>query len=200
MFEGLMAILPLVGKVAPLITGMTAALASPVANTVLGKAMDIAGKVFGTTDPTSIEVQIQQDKTKLEMFRVQLEEQTKEDLAFVADAQNARNMTLEMMRSGSKMAWGAPMMTAAVTTGFFLLMLLVLWVNFDNLNDYQKTTIGIIVGALVGAFNQAVNFWLGSTRQSKDKDNVLASLAMTTTASAANTAAGAAANGGRTFR
>jgi multisubunit Na+/H+ antiporter MnhE subunit len=92
------------------------------------------------------------------------------------------------------------MMTAAVTTGFFLLMLLVLWVNFDNLNDYQKTTIGIIVGALVGAFNQAVNFWLGSTRQSKDKDNVLASLAMTTTASAANTAAGAAANGGRTFR
>jgi hypothetical protein len=114
-----------------------------------------------------------------------LEENTKVDVAFVNDAQNARSMTLQLNASGSRMAWGAPLMSFAVTVGFFLLMLCVLWVNMETLSDYQKTTIGIIIGYIGGAFNQAVNFWLGSTRQSKDKDNVLAALATQSSSAAA---------------
>jgi hypothetical protein len=37
----------------------------------------------------------------------------------------------------------------------------------------------ILIGYLGAAFQQAVNYWLGTSRQSREKDTVLASLAGT---------------------
>jgi hypothetical protein len=199
--EGLFALLPLIGKVAPLITGMTSALGSPVAGTILAKAEGIAKTIFGTTDMKDIELQIQEDKSKLERFKLELEANTQEDLAFVKDAQDARNMTLELARSGSKMAWGAPAMSFLVSFMFMMVAVVILWINFDTLGEYQKTTIGIIIGYIGSAFNQSVSFWLGSTRNSKDKDNILASLASQGTQAAAQSVpASVAFPSGRMFR
>lgn len=181
MFGELFALLPLIGKVAPFIAGLTGALTTPVAGTIMAKAADIAKAIFGTTDTKSIELQIQEDKSKLEAFKAQLAAAVQEDLAFIADTQNARSMMLTLQGAGSKMAWGAPIISAFVMVGFFI-MLAVL-INYEiTISEFQKGMVVPMLGILTAAAGQVINYWLGSTRQSKDKDNMLAAATATTAA------------------
>jgi len=78
----------------------------------------------------------------------------------------------------SPIAWGAPAMSAVVTVGFTVV--LTLFVSFAiSMDAYQQSVVTILIGYLGAAFQQAVNYWLGTTRQSREKDTVLASLAGT---------------------
>jgi hypothetical protein len=59
-------------------------------------------------------------------------------------------------------------------------VILTLFVTYSlSLDAYQQSVVTILIGYLGAAFQQAVNYWLGTTRQSRDKDTVLASLAGT---------------------
>jgi hypothetical protein len=69
-------------------------------------------------------------------------------------------------------------MSAVVTIGFILV--LTLFVSYAlEMDAYQQSVVTILIGYLGAAFQQAVNYWLGTTRQSRENDTVLAPLAGT---------------------
>ena len=173
MFGALAALIPIITQLVP---ALTSAIGSPVAGNILLKAGEAAQRVFGTTDVEVIKAEIERDKNKLEMFKAQLEASTKEDLAFLADTQNARQLTQELGKVGSAIAWGAPLLSALVTFGFFVVIVVFMQTTL-NLDEFQKTVLNVLIGYLGASFQQVVNFWLGSTRDSQAKTAMLGSLA-----------------------
>jgi hypothetical protein len=173
--QGLLALIPLVLQVLPKLAPI---FGTPLSGGILDKAGQVAKEVFGTIDDAQIQLQIEQDKNKLEAFRTQLDATTKEEQAYFADAQSARAQTMALAQINSPIAWGAPVMSAVVTVGFTVV--LTLFVSFAiSMDAYQQSVVTILIGYLGAAFQQAVNYWLGTTRQSREKDTVLASLAGT---------------------
>jgi hypothetical protein len=173
--QGLLALVPLVLQVLPKLAGL---FGTPLAGSLLDKAGQVAKDVFGTIDAAQIQFQIEQDKNKLEEFRIRMEAATKDEQAYFADVQSARTQTTSLAQVNSPIAYGAPIMSAVVTIGF--IVILTLFVTYAlSLDAYQQSVVTILIGYLGAAFQQAVNYWLGTTRQSREKDTVLASLAGT---------------------
>jgi hypothetical protein len=151
---------------------------TPLSGGILDKAGQVAKEVFGSIDTAQIQLQIEQDKNKLEEFRIGMEAATKDEQAYFADVQSARSQTTSLAQVNSPIAYGAPIMSAVVTIGF--IVILTLFVTYAlSLDAYQQSVVTILIGYLGAAFQQAVNYWLGTTRQSREKDTVLASLAGT---------------------
>jgi hypothetical protein len=171
----LLGLIPLIGQVLPMLTGL---LGTPLQGSILGKAADIADRVFGTHDPSQIQLQIAQDQTKLEAFKAQLAADTQEEVNFFQDIQNARNQTIALAQAQSPIAWGAPIMTILITMGFFVILAIFV-AKALNLSEFQQAVLNVMVGYLGASFQQCVNYWLGTTRSSGNKDTVLASLATT---------------------
>jgi hypothetical protein len=173
--EALIGLIPLVIKAIPTLASL---FGTPLSGNVLDKAGQVAKEVFGTTDPNEINLKIEQEKDKLEEFRIKLDAATKEEQAYFADVQSARAQTMALAQVQSPIAYGAPIMSGVVTVGF--IVVLTLFVSYAlQLDAYQQSVVTILIGYLGAAFQQAVNYWLGSTRQSREKDTVLASLAGT---------------------
>jgi hypothetical protein len=173
--QGLLALVPLVLQVLPKLAPI---FGTPISGGVLDKAGRVAKEVFGTIDAAQIQLQIEQDKNKLEAFKTQLDAATKDEQAYFADVQSARAQTMALAQVQSPIAYGAPIMSGVVTVGFTVV--LTLFVSYAlQLDAYQQSVVTILIGYLGAAFQQAVNYWLGTTRQSREKDTVLASLAGT---------------------
>jgi hypothetical protein len=173
--QGLLALVPLVLQVLPKLAPI---FGTPLSGGILDKAGQVAKEVFGTIDAAQIQLQLEQDKNKLEVFKTQLDAATREGQAYFADVQSARAQTMALAQVQSPIAYGAPVMSAVVTVGFTVV--LSLFVSFAvTMDAYQQSVVTILIGYLGAAFQQAVNYWLGTTRQSREKDTVLASLAGT---------------------
>ena len=184
--QGLLALVPLVLQVLPKLAPI---FGTPLSGGILDKAGQVAKEVFGTIDAAQIQLQIEQDKNKLEVFKTHLDAASKEEQAYFTDVQSARAQTMALAQVNSPIAWGAPAMSAVVTVGFTVV--LTLFVSFAiSMDAYQQSVVTILIGYLGAAFQQAVNYWLGTTRQSRDKDTVLASLAGTGMAALKSAATG----------
>ena len=114
----------------------------------------------------SLKLQMKQDdknrQAQLQRFQARIE-----------DVKGARSALRDLAAMGSPMAWGAPIVSVVVTTGFFLiLILLLIWAeNFESLtNTAVFQIINIAIGALTAAFATVVSFWLGSSQGSREKD------------------------------
>lgn len=187
--------LPLVLKFAPKLLGL---FAGPTAGTAAGQVLDAAKDTFGTIEHDKIELAIQKDQSKIAEFQAALDNKTKETQAFLADTQSARQMLSDLGKAQSPIAWGAPVMTAFVTVGFFIILIIFMKFTLE-LPEFQKTVLNILVGYLGACFQQSVNFWLGTTRDSQTKTGMIGSLATVATASnaqAVNAAATGTGNGG----
>jgi len=161
------ALLPLVMQVAPQLLG---ALGTPAAGSLLLHVGDAAQKVFGTHDPAQIDLQIQQDKSKLDAFKAQLESNTAELHEWLQDVQNARQMQMHAIDAGSGVQW-APIV---LTTAIYLLFALVCFLVFTKVVSDGSTNAGLLVGAIITAFGAANQFFIGSSTGSKAKDVVIA--------------------------
>ena len=85
---------------------------------------------------------------------------------------NARGTTVALAAARSPLAWGAPVVSGAVTIGFVgVLASLTLHALPDS------GGVNVLVGTLATAFGSVVNFWLGSSAGSQAKTQQLASLA-----------------------
>ncbi len=175
--EALLTLLPLALKYVPMIAGF---LGGPAAGTALTHVADAANKVFGTTDPKQIELQIQQDKSKEDMFKAELEARTEELRVQVEDLQNARSQTVQLAQAGSPIAWGAPIVSTIVLFGFVVTCSLLFFKPLTSENQLAL----LIVGAWVSGFLAVIQYWLGSSAGSKDKDALVATMARNSTASA----------------
>lgn len=188
MFGAIMGLIPLITQVLPAVTAM---MGTPVAGSILLKAANVAEQVFGTTDAQQINAQVAADANKLAQFKAELEARTQVDVQYFIDTQSARTMTQALAEQKSPLAWGSALMTIFITVGFFVVLSLFVWHPLD-LPEFQKTVLNVLVGYLGGAFSQGVNFWLGTTRTSRENTAVLAGLATTAVQTQATTASAAA--------
>lgn len=63
-------------------------------------------------------------------------------------------------------------LSAIFVIGYFGVLGVLLFTNiFNEMDDFQKGQIGILIGVLTGALAQILNFWFGTTKQSKEKDD-----------------------------
>jgi uncharacterized membrane protein YeaQ/YmgE (transglycosylase-associated protein family) len=141
-----------------------------------GKVADAAKVIFGTDDPKAAQAQIETDpklagvfveqaRTALEVFRLEIQ-----------DIQDARAQTLALNNSGSVMAWGAAIVSVLVTIMFggALYFVLARSISFD---ERQATIANILLGVLGAAQMQVINYWLGSSSGSKRSGDAVRTIA-----------------------
>jgi hypothetical protein len=185
--------LPLIAIATSIIPDLIKLIAGDKAGTVATDVSNAVKQVTGTSDPAAAKQKISADPTVAANLQIQLaqialaaskaqydaqDQQRQAELTDVkqrlADIQSARTNLLDLAKTQSPIAWVAPAVSAVVMIGFFAL-LAILIVFYGKDDDVSKNQlINISIGALVAAFSTVVNFWLGSSKGSQDKDKTQA--------------------------
>jgi Glycosyl hydrolase 108 len=156
-----------------------------VANAVkqaTGTTDPAAAKQKITTDPAiAANLQIQLAQIALAASKAQYDEQNQQRQAELddlknrlADVQSSRVSLLDLAKTQSPIAWVAPSVSFLVMVGFCVLLIILIRSYADDDKLSQNQLINISIGALVAAFSTVVNFWLGSSKSSQDKDRTQA--------------------------
>lgn len=180
----MLALLPLLiqlaGQFGPSLTGM---LLGQQAASVATTVVKVAKEVFGTDDPSGIATAAaaNPDLTALYIERVKAE--TEQFRASLADVEDARKQTVQLVQSGSVIAWGAPTVSVVATVGF-LAAVLVWMVHPPSSDSGAIQVLTILVGGLSAGFTQVIAYWLGSSAGSKDKDAALSAALVSSQANA----------------
>lgn len=175
--------LPLIAAgVASVLVDQLPSIASWIFGDKTGRAVDtvtsIARDVLGVDDPAELEAAIARDPAKaLEFKRLVLEaegqarQQAFEEFdARLRDVQSARVQTVELAKAGSVIAWGAPIMSALITVGFFVMLYLVIR---REIPEGSRDLANIMLGSLGTSFTAVVAYWVGSSAGSAQKTNAL---------------------------
>lgn len=156
-----------------------------IAGDTAGKAAatvtDIATKVLGTDDPAKAEAAIAADPAKALEFKLAVlaaqsaaeKEETARMLAELADRQSARMQTIELAKSGSGIAWGAPVVSvlAVLVFGGFVYLL------FSRaLPPGMESRVDLLTGAAITGYSMVLAYWLGSSSGSTQKTATLEKL------------------------
>lgn len=91
--------------------------------------------------------------------------------ARLADVQNARAMHMAAVESSSPTQWAPVVVSIIVLAGFSLLSLVAMRTVPGT---SERDVVLFLLGAWLSLATGAVNFWLGSSQGSKDKDSALA--------------------------
>ncbi len=92
--------------------------------------------------------------------------------AGVADNEAARQHTEALVEQGSPLAWG-PIVISVVVVIMFCSLLIVWVMRPPTMSEASFTVVNLLVGTLVMAFGQVINFYLGSSASSRNKDYTL---------------------------
>lgn len=115
----------------------------------------------------------------IDEFHVSAEEKTTMKIALaeqklkavellIDDVQNARSMQIQ-----TRSLWPG-VMSFMSTMGFFGgFVALILWGLPPNTDDFVKSIINMFAGAMIAAYANSQNFWLGSTNGSQAKDQMI---------------------------
>jgi len=146
------------------------ALGGPVGG-LIGQGVSAAAKAITGKESTK---DILQDLTanpdKLAELEIQTQANELEELRIhAADRDSARSMSVELAKAGHASAWAAPIVSLIVTVGFFILLYAVLNMNSANVPEVAY----MLLGALAAGFTQVLNYYLGSSKGSADKNNLL---------------------------
>ena len=95
-------------------------------------------------------------------------------LAQIADTDSARRQTISLAQAGSKIAYGAPVVSALVLVTFAVVMALALT---RSLPAGSETILSLLLGSLAAMATSVVSYWVGSSAGSARKDDHLAKLA-----------------------
>ncbi|HYZ32229.1 MAG TPA: glycosyl hydrolase 108 family protein [Crenalkalicoccus sp.] len=151
--------------------------------------------VTGTADPAAARQKIESDAAAANALRIRLAEIALESekarsaaeqaaraqelarlQARLADVASARTAMTSLAAAGSSIAWGPPVVSVIVTAGFFAIIGMLIALN-QRIEEGTAALVNITVGALGAAFTAVVNFWIGSSQGSRDKDATVRSLA-----------------------
>lgn len=157
-------LIPLAIKFAPWIANM---IFGGAAEQAVNQVTSAAKKIFGTTDVAEIERQIAADNAKAEMFRASLEADRSKLEAALKDVQSARQLTSSLVQTGSIIGWGAPIVSIIATIGFFTV---IGFYFFGKVPVADQQILAILVGAMTAGYTAVIQFWLGSSLGSKQKD------------------------------
>jgi len=177
------ALTPLIASAAPTIGGLLGglipfpggAILGQVAGNVLAKALGVpptpqaVKEAIETGDPVVVQRQISEAE-------VEMQSEVEKLKATLADIQSARSTTVELAKVQSNIAWGAPVVSVVIVFGFFTVMSMLFVVKVD-LQPNSVGLLNVLFGALIPAFGQVCNYWLGSSAGSSDKTATIAAMA-----------------------
>lgn len=170
----------------PLLLGLAPTVASWIMGDKTGAAISkitgIAQDLLGTTDANGIEQAIAADPNLALQFKMAIiqaeadarRQQFDELQAQLADVQSARNQTIRLAEASSKIAWGAPIISAVITLGFFIMLYLVIR---NEIPESSQTLANIMLGSLGTSFTAVVGYWVGSSAGSAQKTTALEKIA-----------------------
>ena len=162
-------LLPIIGLATSLLPSLARLLIGDTAGAAAETIITAAKEIFGTTDTAAIESKIAADPALKDQFIARLQADTEELRLRLADTQNARAQTVELARAGSSIAWGAPIVSLIIVTGFIGVM--VTWMFFPPTgNAAALAVLNNLVGFLGFGFSSVCNYWLGSSASSAAKD------------------------------
>ena len=95
-------------------------------------------------------------------------------IAQIADTDGARRQTIALAQAGSKIAYGAPLVSALVLVTFAVVMTLAFT---RSLPSGSETVLTMLLGSLAAMATSVVSYWVGSSAGSARKDAHLAQLA-----------------------
>lgn len=192
-------LISLVSMAAGLVPELIGLFGGSRAGEVASKVSGIIRDVTGTNDPAAATQAIEANPAKATQLRVRLEEikQRYTELQ-VQDAQAERQAMLDALRAeiedrksargtmvsaagmqdwaGRTVALGPPVVSVIILLGFFVFTV---WLVRDPPQDATETTktlLNVVIGALVAGFTAVINFWLGSSQGSRDKDRTVVAL------------------------
>ncbi len=162
--------LKILGGVAPLV-------ASAIGGPFAGPALAIVSKITGISEdkvddfilsasPDEL-LQLKDAELEFDKWRIQAGIQVEEIEA--KDRDSARSLAKE------KGVIIQSTLSAVFIGGYFYMAALLITSSIaDDMTDFQKGQIGILIGVLTAAIPQILAFWFGSSRGSKEKTEVLA--------------------------
>ncbi|SHK13865.1 Lysozyme family protein [Roseomonas rosea] len=191
---------PLIAVAAALAPEIVRLIAGDRAGTMAGTVTEAIRQVTGTEDPAAARAALAADPEKANALRIRLAEialegerlsaereagQRNAELdrlrATLSDTQSARANMAEMLRGGSRLAWGPATVSSLVVLGFFAVLILLVTLDAGpggaaRFDPQVASVINITVGSLGAAFAAVVNFWIGSSQSSRDKDAMVGRL------------------------
>jgi lysozyme family protein len=190
---------PLIAIAAALAPEIIRLIAGDRAGTMASAVADAVRQATGTEDPAAAHAALAADPEKTASLRIRLAEITLEGerlaedreagrrtgeletlRATLSDTQSARSSMAEMLRGGSRLAWGPATVSTLVVLGFFAVLILLVTLDAGpggaRFDPQVASVINITVGSLGAAFAAVVNFWIGSSQSSRDKDAMVGRL------------------------
>lgn len=126
----------------------------------------IAGALGVEAKPEAVSAAIQQDPQGAAQKLAQIEAQSKDLAAYLADVADARSTTVQLAKAGSNIAWGAPVVSVIIGVGFFSVMIMLFFVRAEMPSSVFQL-LSILFGVLATLFTQVGNYWLGSSEGSR---------------------------------
>lgn len=162
MLSIILSALPILGKLIP--EGRTP--------DIISAGVKAAQDVFGTADESEVKAKMAADPALAEQFKSRLEAETAELQARLADLQDARATTVRLVEQGSAIAWGAVVVSVLVVLGFLGMAILLM---FRQVPDSQLAI--VVFTTLSTGFGMVLQYWLGSSSGSANKDQILKQIA-----------------------
>ena len=152
-------------------------LASAVLGPLGGVAVSAIGKIFGIDNATteSVSKAFQDGKltpdqlAEIQKLELQYQNDEKERGFRYAELEYKNTDSARQMQIVTKSPFPA-ILSGGITLGFFGILG---WMLYDP-NVVNSPPLLIMLGSLGSAFGAVINYWLGSTKGSQDKDHVIA--------------------------
>lgn len=178
--------MPIPALLAPLLATLAQQGLSLVGNAIFAKGKDAVEQKLGVKipdDPAKLTPELLQQlqirQMEHEEFLVdagirQRDQEIREYGIQIDDTKSARERDMAMQQAGYRNSRANYMLLGAGLAIFCVLLLVMFW---SNLDDYQKTTLALVLGRALGYIDQGYNFEFGTTRSSAKKDDTIQSLA-----------------------
>lgn len=141
---------------------------------VVGKS--IAATLGVPATPEAVSQAVASDPSGAALKLAEIEAETKRQDAYLADLANARGTTVSLAQAGSKIAWGAPVVSLVISLGFFTVMFMLFFVKAEMPQSVFQL-LSILFGVLATLFTQVGNYWLGSSEGSRRNADAIRAVA-----------------------
>lgn len=131
-----------------------------------GAAAAIGAALGVPATPDAITQAVAADPAAAQVKLAAIEADAKTQADYLADIANARATTVQLAQAGSKIAWGAPVVSMIISLGFFIVMFMLFFIKAEMPQSVFQL-LSILFGVLATLFTQVGNYWLGSSEGSR---------------------------------
>lgn len=145
-----------------------------------GAAAAIGAALGVPATPEAISQAVAADPAAAQVKLAAIEADAKTQADYLADVANARATTVQLAQTGSKIAWGAPVVSVIISMGFFTVMFMLFFIKAEMPQSVFQL-LSILFGVLATLFTQVGNYWLGSSEGSRRNADAIREVARSAT-------------------